>query len=52
MGVLLEGKSYAERRGAAYGIGGFIKGLGTLAMQVRKIDQAVLPFYLRALHER
>ncbi|PAV83070.1 hypothetical protein WR25_02598 [Diploscapter pachys] len=33
MGVLLEGKSYAERRGAAYGIGGFIKGLGTLAMK-------------------
>ena len=52
MGVLLEGKSYADRRGAAYGIGGFIKGLGTLAMQVCKIDQTVLVFYLRALHER
>ncbi|XP_033102350.1 eIF-2-alpha kinase activator GCN1-like [Anneissia japonica] len=37
LALLLESKNYAERKGAAYGLAGIVKGLGILSLKQQKI---------------
>ncbi|CAJ0577070.1 unnamed protein product, partial [Mesorhabditis spiculigera] len=46
--ILFEGSSYGERRGAAFGIAGFVKGLGMIGLR----DLELMPVIMAALSDK